>query len=259
MTEPASPAAHPHSAARHPQPRHVSPAESLVWLKAGWTLFIRNPGVWIAISVIFIVMLFVLGLVPLLGWAVVLIGFPIMVSGMVLGCHAQTEGRVDVFRDGQKGAHAKEEGQRPRDVEVRDAHGRKLVEVYQAYEEQCQRSGLVDFAELLLRAHELWLRICGRVFAQELRQIPPLAVLSRSQQEAWFATARALHLALDQGERIADASTLVLARGRLHVQCGAQHLTLSAPALVQLPAAAAVTALSDSRFALLAAQPETAS
>ncbi len=93
MTEPASPAAHPHSAARHPQPRHVSPAESLVWLKAGWTLFIRNPGVWIAISVIFIVMLFVLGLVPLLGWAVVLIGFPIMVSGMVLGCHAQTEGR----------------------------------------------------------------------------------------------------------------------------------------------------------------------
>jgi hypothetical protein len=31
--------------------------------------------VWIAISVIFIVMLFVLGLVPLLGWAVVLIGF----------------------------------------------------------------------------------------------------------------------------------------------------------------------------------------
>ena len=93
MTEPATPATHPYSAARHPQPRHVSPAESLVWLKAGWSYFIRNPGVWLAISMIFFIMLFVLGLVPLLGWAVVLIGFPIMVSGMVLGCDAQANGR----------------------------------------------------------------------------------------------------------------------------------------------------------------------
>ena len=52
-------------------------------------------------------------------------------------------------------AGAKEEGQRPRDVDARDAHGRKLVEVYQAYEEQCQREGVVDFAELMLRSYEL--------------------------------------------------------------------------------------------------------
>ena len=92
MTEPALKAAHPHNAARHPQPQRVSPAQALVWLKAGWGYFIGNPGIWIAISVIFIVMLFVLGLVPLLGWAVVLIGFPVMVAGMVLGCHAQARG-----------------------------------------------------------------------------------------------------------------------------------------------------------------------
>src|SRR5699024_10005575 len=30
-------------------------------------------------------------------------------------------------------------------------------EIYQAYEDACRRAGLVDFAELLLRAHELWL------------------------------------------------------------------------------------------------------
>lgn len=29
--------------------------------------------------------------------------------------------------------------------------------VYQAYQEACDRAGTVDFAELLLRAHELWL------------------------------------------------------------------------------------------------------
>jgi DNA helicase-2/ATP-dependent DNA helicase PcrA len=52
-------------------------------------------------------------------------------------------------------AGAKEEGLRPRDVEVRDEHTRKLAEVYQAYEEQCQREGVVDFGELMLRTYEL--------------------------------------------------------------------------------------------------------
>ena len=35
---------------------------------------------------------------------------------------------------------------------------RTLVDIYRAYEEACQRSGVVDFAELLLRSHELWLK-----------------------------------------------------------------------------------------------------
>jgi DNA helicase II / ATP-dependent DNA helicase PcrA len=52
-------------------------------------------------------------------------------------------------------AGSKEDGLRPRDVQVRDEQTRKLVEVYQAYEEQCQREGVVDFAELLLRTYEL--------------------------------------------------------------------------------------------------------
>ena len=93
MTEPASPAARPYQDARHPRPRHVEPAASLAWLQHGWRYFMRSPGVWIAISVIFTIMLFVLGLVPLLGWAVVLIGFPIMAAGMVLGCHALEQGQ----------------------------------------------------------------------------------------------------------------------------------------------------------------------
>ncbi|MFC1772148.1 DNA helicase II [Pseudomonadota bacterium] len=53
----------------------------------------------------------------------------------------------------------KDEGQRPQHIEHKgDPFMRQQVAVYQAYEEQCQRSGLVDFAELLLRAHELWLQ-----------------------------------------------------------------------------------------------------
>jgi DNA helicase II / ATP-dependent DNA helicase PcrA len=52
-------------------------------------------------------------------------------------------------------AGSKEDGLRPRDCEVRDEHSRKLVAVYQAYEDQCQREGVVDFAELMLRTYEL--------------------------------------------------------------------------------------------------------
>jgi DNA helicase II / ATP-dependent DNA helicase PcrA len=52
-------------------------------------------------------------------------------------------------------AGSKEEGHRPRDVEVRDEHTRTLVRVYEAYEAQCEREGVVDFAELMLRSYEL--------------------------------------------------------------------------------------------------------
>jgi DNA helicase-2/ATP-dependent DNA helicase PcrA len=37
-----------------------------------------------------------------------------------------------------------------------DPYQRQMIAVYRAYEEACQRAGSVDFAELLLRAHELW-------------------------------------------------------------------------------------------------------
>ena len=49
----------------------------------------------------------------------------------------------------------KEDGLRPGDVEVHDAESRKKVEIYQLYEEQCQREGVVDFGELMLRSYEL--------------------------------------------------------------------------------------------------------
>ena len=52
-------------------------------------------------------------------------------------------------------AGAKEEGLRPKDMEVRDEQSRVIAQVYEAYEAQCQREGVVDFAELMLRTYEL--------------------------------------------------------------------------------------------------------
>jgi len=50
---------------------------------------------------------------------------------------------------------AKEEGKRARDLEIGDEITRRHAELYAAYDEQCQREGAVDFAELLLRTYEL--------------------------------------------------------------------------------------------------------
>ncbi len=50
---------------------------------------------------------------------------------------------------------AKEEGLRPNNVEAYDEYTRKQVELYQLYEATCQREGVVDFAELMLRCYEV--------------------------------------------------------------------------------------------------------
>ncbi|MGL5004247.1 MAG: UvrD-helicase domain-containing protein, partial [Casimicrobium sp.] len=50
---------------------------------------------------------------------------------------------------------AKEEGIRANAVEAYDEFTRKQVEIYQLYEAACQREGVVDFAELLLRSYEV--------------------------------------------------------------------------------------------------------
>ena len=50
---------------------------------------------------------------------------------------------------------AKEDGERPKDIVAKDEETRKKVELYALYEEQCQREGVVDFGELMLRSYEL--------------------------------------------------------------------------------------------------------
>ncbi len=54
----------------------------------------------------------------------------------------------------------KDEGLRAAHVEAphSDLYAQTMLRIYRAYEIACERSGLVDFAELLLRAHELWLK-----------------------------------------------------------------------------------------------------
>ncbi|MDH5621444.1 MAG: UvrD-helicase domain-containing protein, partial [Gammaproteobacteria bacterium] len=51
----------------------------------------------------------------------------------------------------------KDEGLRPQHIDDdNDPNRRQFIALYKNYQEVCDRGGLVDFAELLLRAHELW-------------------------------------------------------------------------------------------------------
>jgi len=54
----------------------------------------------------------------------------------------------------------KDEGLRAEHIQATggDFYQQTMLQVYRAYEAACQRAGMVDFAELLLRAHELWLK-----------------------------------------------------------------------------------------------------
>ena len=49
--------------------------------------------------------------------------------------------------EGLRAKHLRDDG---------DPTRRQLIKIYQSYEDACQRAGVVDFAELLLRAYELW-------------------------------------------------------------------------------------------------------
>lgn len=82
----------PFGGALAPVARSVDAGRSVEWFKAGWELFLKNPGVWIAIAVIMLVVLFALSMIPLLGQIAVLLAMPIAGGGLVLGCKSLSEG-----------------------------------------------------------------------------------------------------------------------------------------------------------------------
>ena len=53
----------------------------------------------------------------------------------------------------------KDQGLRAVNIEhFDDNYTKTMLDVYTAYEEACTRGGMIDFGEILLRAHELWLK-----------------------------------------------------------------------------------------------------
>jgi len=76
-----------------PEPRTVSPARCLDWLVEGWRLFMREPLPWLLAAGSFLIVLALIGVVPLVGWAITLIGFPILGAGLVALADDAANGR----------------------------------------------------------------------------------------------------------------------------------------------------------------------
>ena len=62
------------------------------WIADGWTLFKAAPGLWIGITVVFIVILFAMALVPFAGMVGQYLLMPVFMAGIVQGCRAIDEG-----------------------------------------------------------------------------------------------------------------------------------------------------------------------
>lgn len=72
--------------------RVVEAGNGIKWLQAGFELFKRNPGIWIANVVILFVIFCVLAFIPILGSIATYLLFPIFGGGLMLGCSALDRG-----------------------------------------------------------------------------------------------------------------------------------------------------------------------
>jgi len=62
------------------------------WIVAAWDLFKRQPGLWIGMWLLFVVILMGMGVIPLLGTILTGIFWPVFVAGFAVGCRALDEG-----------------------------------------------------------------------------------------------------------------------------------------------------------------------
>lgn len=81
-----------------PAGRSVEAGSGMEWLKQGWRAFVKNPGIWIAITVIMMVIFIVLHFIPIVGQLAAHFLVPVFSAGVLLGCKSLAEGgelRID--------------------------------------------------------------------------------------------------------------------------------------------------------------------
>ena len=70
----------------------VDSGRGVEWLKAGWAEFIANPGIWVAIALIYGIAAFILSLIPFIGGLAVALLTPVIAGGIMIGCRARASG-----------------------------------------------------------------------------------------------------------------------------------------------------------------------
>ena len=62
------------------------------WIAAAWNLFKRQPGLWIGMWLLFVVIFIGASVIPLLGTVLTGVFWPVFVAGFAIGCRAMDEG-----------------------------------------------------------------------------------------------------------------------------------------------------------------------
>lgn len=68
------------------------------WIAEGWRLFMKSPGIWIAITLVMLVISFAANFIPFIGPLALTVLTPVFVGGVMLGCRALDEGKALEFR-----------------------------------------------------------------------------------------------------------------------------------------------------------------
>jgi len=74
------------------QPASVDAGNGKAWWSEGWRLFTASPGMWVAITVLYVVVMVMLALIPVLGSLATTLLAPVLAAGVLSGCRALDRG-----------------------------------------------------------------------------------------------------------------------------------------------------------------------
>ena len=74
--------------------RSIAAANAFDWLKQGWTSFVGNPGMWIALTIILMALTLALTIIPLIGALAVTLIAPVLAAGLMRVCQTVENGEA---------------------------------------------------------------------------------------------------------------------------------------------------------------------
>ena len=72
--------------------RTVAAGQGWAWIVSGFELFKKQPGIWIVIAILLIVIMVVLAFIPVLGAIATYLLLPVFTGGLMLGCRSLARG-----------------------------------------------------------------------------------------------------------------------------------------------------------------------
>ncbi len=72
--------------------RVVPSARAFDWLRYGWALFVADPGIWVAIAVLYLLLLLLIMMVPFVGTLAANLLTPVLLGGIMAACRKLDNG-----------------------------------------------------------------------------------------------------------------------------------------------------------------------